>query len=302
MILYPNCKINIGLRVISKRDDGYHNLETIFYPVLGLYDVLMISAAERFSFVQDGLVVDCPDEDNLILKCYRRMQARYPQIGNVAIRFTKRIPFGAGLGGGSSDAAHTAIALNELFELGLTREQLAAEVAPLGADCAFFIYNTPCLAEGIGELLTPVPFTLSGFRLVMIKPDIHVSTREAYQGVLAVSNQTSDTVHRTPYTTHQPRLADLARQGLTPIDLSRHADIICNDFERTVFPAHPELEAIKQRLLDMGAYYAAMSGSGSTIYALFEDEPEQSGKAATPTALSLPADLATMTIFNDVLA
>ena len=288
MILYPNCKINIGLRVISKRDDGYHNLETIFYPVLGLYDVLMITDADKFSFVQDGLVVDCPDEDNLILKCYRRMQARYPQIGNVAIRFTKRIPFGAGLGGGSSDAAHTAIALNELFELGLTREQLAAEVAPLGADCAFFIYNTPCLAEGIGELLTPVPFTLSGFRLVMIKPDIHVSTREAYQGVLTNSQQ--------------PTLADLVREGLTPIDLSRHADIICNDFERTVFPAHPELEAIKQRLLDMGAYYAAMSGSGSTIYALFEDEPELSGKAAIPATPALPDDLATMTIFNDVLA
>ena len=293
MILYPNCKINIGLRVIGKRPDGYHNLETIFYPVLGLYDVLMISAAERFSFVQDGHVVDCPDEDNLILKCYRRMQARYPQIGNVAIRFTKRIPFGAGLGGGSSDAAHTAIALNELFELGLTREQLAAEVAPLGADCAFFIYNTPCLAEGIGELLTPVPFTLSGFRLVMIKPDIHVSTREAYQGVLQspISNLHS-----------QPSLADLVRREFTPIDLSRHADIICNDFERTVFPAHPELAAIKKRLLDMGAYYAAMSGSGSTIYALFEDEPEQSGKAAIPAAPALPDDLAAMTIFNDVLA
>lgn len=293
MILYPNCKINIGLRVINKRDDGYHNLETIFYPVLGLYDVLMITAADKFSFVQDGLVVDCPDEDNLILKCYRRMQARYPQIGNVAIRFTKHIPFGAGLGGGSSDAAHTAIALNELFELGLTREQLAAEVAPLGADCAFFIYNTPCLAEGIGELLTPLPFTLSGFRLVMIKPDIHVSTREAYQGVL--QSPISDLQS-------QPSLADLVRREFTPIDLSRHADIICNDFERTVFPAHPELEAIKQRLLDMGAYYAAMSGSGSTIYALFEDEPEQSGKAATPTALSLPDDLAAITIFNDVLA
>ena len=181
MILYPNCKINIGLRVISKRADGYHNLETIFYPILGLYDVLMITASGQFSFVQDGLAVDCPAEDNLILKCYRRMQARYPQIGNVSIRFTKRIPFGAGLGGGSSDAAHTAIALNELFELGLSREQLAEEVAPLGADCAFFIYNTPCLAEGIGEILTPIPFTLSGFRLVMLKPDIHISTREAYQ-------------------------------------------------------------------------------------------------------------------------
>lgn len=291
MILYPNCKINIGLRVINKRPDGYHNLETIFYPVHELYDVLMITASGQFSFVQDGLAVDCPAEDNLILKCYRRMQARYPQIGNVSIRFTKRIPFGAGLGGGSSDAAHTAIALNELFELGLSREQLAEEVAPLGADCAFFIYNTPCLAEGIGEILTPIPFTLSGFRLVMLKPDIHISTREAYQGVLAAS--------------HQPSLADLVKKEFTPIDLSRHADIVCNDFERTVFPAHPELAALKQRLIDAGAYYAAMSGSGSTIYALFEDDPEKSDKSVTPTDTTLAdydlTDLAPLLIFNDIL-
>lgn len=301
MILYPNCKINIGLRVIGKREDGYHNLETIFYPVMGLYDVLMITAAGKFSFVQDGLAVDCPAEDNLIIKCYRRMQARYPQIGNVSIRFTKRIPFGAGLGGGSSDAAHTAIALNELFELGLTREQLAAEVAPLGADCAFFIYNTPCLAEGIGEVLTPIPFSLSGFRLVMLKPDIHISTREAYQGVLQTQN------HKVEIINHKSQisLADLARQEITPIDLSRHVDIICNDFERTVFPAHPELAAIKQRLLDAGAYYAAMSGSGSTVFALFEDDPEKSAKSVTPTDTTLAdfglTDLEPLLIFNDVL-
>lgn len=291
MILYPNCKINIGLRVIGKREDGYHNLETIFYPVMGLYDVLMITAAGKFSFVQDGLAVDCPAEDNLIIKCYRCMQKRYPQIGNVSIRFTKRIPFGAGLGGGSSDAAHTAIALNELFELGLTREQLAAEVAPLGADCAFFIYNTPCLAEGIGEVLTPIPFSLSGFRLIMLKPDIHISTREAYAGIRLSGDQ--------------PSLADLVKKDITPIDLSRHGDIICNDFERTVFPAHPELAAIKQRLLDAGAYYAAMSGSGSTIYALFEDDPKKSEKTVTPTDTTLAdfglTDLEPLLIFNDVL-
>jgi len=298
MILYPNCKINIGLRVISKRADGYHNLETIFYPVHELYDVLMITASEHFSFVQDGLVVDCPAEDNLILKCYRHMQARYPQIGNVSIRFTKRIPFGAGLGGGSSDAAHTAIALNELFELGLTREQLAAEVTPLGADCAFFIYNTPCLAEGIGEVLTPIPFTLSGFRLVMLKPDIHVSTREAYQGVLSTRLSAQSGAPDS--------LADLVRREFTPIDLSRHADIVYNDFERTVFPAHPELATIKQRLIDAGAYYAAMSGSGSTIYALFEDDPEKSEKSVNPTDTTLAdyglTDLEPLLIFNDILA
>jgi len=284
MVLYPNCKINIGLRVISKREDGYHNLETIFYPIHDLYDVLMVSQSEHFSFEQTGIVVNCPMEDNLIIKCYRRMQAHYPQIGNVSIRFEKRIPFGAGLGGGSSDAAHMAIALNEIFELGLTREQLAAEVAPLGADCAFFIYNTPCLAEGIGERLTPIPFSLSGFRLMMFKPDIHVSTREAYAGIRLSGDQ--------------PSLARLVRTGITPIALVKHADIIYNDFELTVFPVHPELAEIKRRLLEAGAFYAAMSGSGSTVYALFEDDAEHE----TPADYGLTdTSLAVILILNDRL-
>ena len=296
MLLYPNCKINIGLRVISKREDGYHNLETIFYPVAGLSDILEVTPSEQFSFTQSGLVVDCADDDNLIIKCYRCMQAHYPQIGNVDIRFTKRIPFGAGLGGGSSDAAHMAIALNELFALGLSREQLAAEVAPLGADCAFFVYNTPCLAEGIGERLTPIPFSLSGYRLMMFKPDIHVSTREAYAGIHLSGDQ--------------PSLAELVRGGVTPDDLVRHADIIFNDFERTVFPLHPELAAIKQSLLNAGAAYAAMSGSGSTVYGLFESDPQDSYEPAqwdefdrTTLAgygLTDPA-LADMLIFNAIL-
>ena len=285
MILYPNCKINIGLRVISKREDGYHNLETIFYPILGLSDVLEIIPSDQFTFEQGGITVDCPSEDNLIVKCYRQMQAHYPQIGNILIHFEKRIPFGAGLGGGSSDAAHTAIALNEIFELGLSREQLAAEVAPLGADCAFFVYNTPCLAEGIGERLTTIPFSLSGFRLVMLKPDIHVSTREAYQGIQLSGDQ--------------PSLAKLVRKGITPIALAKHADIIYNDFERTVFPVHPELADIKRRLQEAGALYAAMSGSGSTVYALFEDDAERNTLADYGLT---DASLAEMLIFNDILA
>lgn len=284
MILYPNCKINIGLRVIGKRADGYHDLETIFYPVQGLSDVLEVTRSAAFSFEQTGLVVDCPAEQNLIVKCYRQMQDRYPQIVNVRIRFDKRIPFGAGLGGGSSDAAHMAIALNELFELGLSREQLAEEVSTLGADCAFFVYNTPCLAEGIGERLTPIPFSLSGFRLVMLKPDIHVSTREAYAGIRLSGDQ--------------PSLAELVRKGVAPIDLVRHADIIYNDFERTVFPLHPALADIKKRLQDAGAMYAAMSGSGSTVYGLFESDPERTTPA--DYGLTNPA-LADMLIFNGLL-
>ena len=295
MILYPNCKLNIGLRIINKRADGYHNLETLFYPVFGLCDRLEITPSDTFSFTQGGLVVDCPAEDNLIIRCYRRMRERYPQIGDVAIAFEKHIPFGAGLGGGSSDAAHTAIALNELFGLGLSREQLAAEVTPLGADCAFFVYNTPCLAEGIGEILTPVPFKLDGFRLVMLKPDIHVSTREAYAGIHLSGDQ--------------PSLAELVRSHQQSVvsgqqsavssqraarELLSHGDIIYNDFELSVFPLHPELAALKKRLLDAGAFYAAMSGSGSTVYGLFATDKAGITCADNNTA----DDLAAITIYD----
>ena len=159
MLLYPNCKVNMGLRVVRKRPDGYHDLETIFVPVYGLHDELEVVPAPSFAFTQEGITVDCAPEDNLIIKCYRHLAAKYPQIGPVSIRFKKNIPFGAGLGGGSSDAAHMAIALNELFGLRLNKAQLAAEVASLGADCPFFIYNTPCFAEGIGDILTPVSYT-----------------------------------------------------------------------------------------------------------------------------------------------
>ena len=155
MILYPNCKINLGLRVVRKRLDGYHDLETVFVPVYALHDELEVEKSDIFSFVQEGISVDCPKEDNLIYKCYQKFANKYPKIGNVSIRFKKNIPFGAGLGGGSSDAAHMAIALNELFELGLSKEQLVEEVRVLGADCPFFIYNRPCYAEGIGDILTP---------------------------------------------------------------------------------------------------------------------------------------------------
>ncbi len=183
MVLYPNCKLNIGLRVVRKREDGYHDLDTVFYPIYGLHDVLEVEKADALSFEQEGITVDCLPEDNLIIRCYRMLAAKYPQIGGVHIRFKKNIPFGAGLGGGSSDAAHMAIALNELFALGLTKEQLAQDVRALGADCPFFIYNTPCHAGGIGDILTPIDFSLSGLRLLMIKPDVAVSTREAYSGL-----------------------------------------------------------------------------------------------------------------------
>ena len=278
MILYPNCKINLVLRVVRKREDGYHDLETIFYPVYGLHDELEVERVDDFEFIQEGLAVDCPAEDNLIIKCYLRMRKKHSQIGNIRIRFRKNIPFGAGLGGGSSDAAHMAIALNEIFALGLSKEQLAEEVRELGADCPFFIYNTPCYAEGIGDKLSPIPLDLSGLRLVMIKPDCGVSTKEAYAGIKPKGCS---------------ELANMAQ------DRSNLFHAAYNDFEDTVFVVHPEIGEIKQRLLDAGAVYAAMSGSGSTVFGLFENDAE--GRTDAQLRL-LHEEFASMVIFDNTLS
>lgn len=283
MLLYPNCKINIGLRVVRKRPDGYHDLETIFVPVYGLHDELEVTPSPTFSFTQEGIAVDCPEEDNLIIKCYRSMAAKYPQIGAVSIHFKKNIPFGAGLGGGSSDAAHMAIALNELFGLGLSKAQLAEEVRPLGADCPFFIYNTPCYAEGIGDILTPIDLDFKGTRIVLIKPAEGVSTKEAYSGI-----------------TRHPEVAGQIKSVLCQSEgrsvLCYRSDLFINDFEATVFPLHPIIADIKKHLLDAGAYYASMSGSGSTVFGLFKNNSE--GRTDANLAL-LKQQFAAMVLLDD---
>ena len=290
MLLYPNCKINLGLRVVRKRPDGYHDLETIFVPVYGLHDELEVHRFEdlkirRFEdsndiiFVQEGITVDCKPEDNLIIKCYRAFAKKYPQVGGVSIRFKKNIPFGAGLGGGSSDAAHMAIALNELFGLGLSKAQLAEEVLPLGADCPFFIYNTPCFAEGIGERLTPIELDLRGTRIVMIKPDEGVSTKEAYSGIKIMDNG--------KWTMENYISAE---------HIAQRNDIFINDFEATVFPKHPIIAHIKKRLQDAGAYYASMSGSGSTVFGFFKDNAERGTDAQLRL---LKQEFASMILLDD---
>ena len=298
MILYPNCKINLGLRIVRKRADGYHDLETIFVPIYGLYDELEVTIIDKMSaaaplndatmssndilFQQEGITVDCKPEDNLIVKCYNIFAKKYKKVGGVAVRFKKVIPFGAGLGGGSSDAAHMAIALNELFELGLNKEELAKEVSVLGADCAFFIYNTPCYAEGIGEKLTPIDLDLKGTRIVMIKPDEGVSTKEAYSGIIP-RNDTS-----------KARLMSATK--LLNDAASQSNDVFINDFEVSVFPKHPKIAQIKKRLLDAGAYYASMSGSGSTVFGFFKDDAEGS----TDTKLrALKEEFASMVLLDD---
>lgn len=256
MISYPNAKINIGLRVIGKRSDGYHDLITVFYPVPGLHDTLEIESSDRFSFAQTGIAVDCPPDKNLIIKTYHAMQDRYPEIGAVAIRFKKAIPFGAGLGGGSADAAFTCRMLNELFHLGLSDQQMEDIVSPLGADCAFFIQNRPRLATGIGNIFSDTKVDLQGWNLVVVKPNVAVPTRDAYMGLNA------------PTQYNEERELRIFR---TIIDqpVETWQELLVNDFERTVFALHPEIEHIKQQLMDMGATYAAMSGSGASVFGLY---------------------------------
>lgn len=275
MILYPNCKINLGLRIVRKRPDGYHDLETVFVPIYGLHDKLEVVKSDSFSFKQEGIKVDCDPADNLIVKCYDLFAKKYSQIGAVSIRFKKTIPFGAGLGGGSSDAAHMAIALNELFELGLSKEDLAKEVSVLGADCPFFIYNTPCYAEGIGDILTPIDLDLKGTRIVLIKPEEGVSTKEAYSGITITGEG----------------LGDLGKLGILG-----KLDNFTNDFEATVFPKHPIIADIKKRLLDAGAYYASMSGSGSTVFGFFKHDAEGGTNAQLA---ALKQEFASMVLLDD---
>ena len=207
------------------------------------------------------------------------MRAKYPQIGDVAVRFKKNIPFGAGLGGGSSDAAHMAIALNELFNLGLSKEELVKEVASLGADCAFFVYNVPCYAEGIGDQLTPIDLDLKGIRIILIKPDEGVSTKEAYSGMTSYSASCLT-----------------AERSYSASDLTGEAGLFINDFEATVFPLHPIIADIKKRLLDAGAFYASMSGSGSTVFGFFKNDAE--GRSDAHLA-ALKQEFASMVLLDD---
>ena len=266
MLLFPNAKINLGLNIVSRRNDGYHELRTVFFPAT-LSDRLQIeplSDSGNIIFETSGdLRVDCPDDDNLIVRTCRMFQQE-KHIGGVRIRFEKHIPFGAGLGGGSSDAAHTAIALNDLFSLRMSKTELKQMVVRLGADCPFFIDNTPSYAEGIGDKLSPVSgINLSGYKLVLLKPDIYVSTREAYAGITPCTPaEDIRTVLSEPVANWRGRLK--------------------NDFESTVFSAHPELGEIKCRLYESGAVYASMSGSGSTMFGIFPEKTDINENALAP--------------------
>ncbi len=257
MILYPNAKINLGLNVVERRPDGYHNIETVFYPI-GLCDVLSIDPSEActdYSFSTGGIPVGGEAEDNLVVKAYRLLQ-RECGVPPVDISLEKRIPFGAGLGGGSADAAFMLRGLNELFTLGLTADRLEQLAAGLGADCPVFIRNKPVFASGIGNVFSPIKLSLEGYFLLLVKPDIHVSTPEAYSRV-------------TPRRPAEP-LADLLARPI-----AEWRGRVVNDFEASVFALYPQIAAIKEALYRAGAVYASMSGSGSAVYGIFQSPPAE---------------------------
>lgn len=254
MKIRANCKINLGLDVLCRRADGFHELDTVMLPVMGLYDLLEITpiAGTEPQFENCGLAVDCPAEQNICLKAWRLMHEHYG-VGAVRIVLDKRVLFGAGLGGGSADGTMTLVALNALFELHLAEEELIDLAAKLGSDTAFFVRNTPQRCTGRGEVMTPIDLPLDGLWIALIKPDEGVSTREAYSGV-------KPAVPAVP----------LVERLMRPI--TEWQGLIKNDFEPHIFAAHPAIAAAKTALLEAGAIYAAMSGSGSTVYGLFDDE------------------------------
>jgi 4-diphosphocytidyl-2-C-methyl-D-erythritol kinase len=248
MIVFPNAKINIGLNVVSVRPDGFRNLESCFYPVQWT-DALEMVAADQLAFQLSGIPVPGQPDTNLCLKAFQLLQADHA-IPPVSMHLHKNIPIGAGLGGGSADAAFALRLLNELFRLNLEAEALADYARRLGSDCAFFIRNKPVFATERGDVFQPLGLDLSGYRCLLVYPDLHITTAEAYGLV----------VPQTPATP----LKQLLLQGI-----GTWKERVHNDFETALFPRYPVLAQIKEQLYEQGALYAAMSGSGSTIFGLF---------------------------------
>lgn len=255
MICFPTCKINLGLRITQKRADGFHALETVFYP-LSLTDALEIISSDTnttapLTFTSSGLAINGDASDNLCCKAYWLLKKDFPYIPNIKMHLHKNIPMGAGLGGGSSDGAFTLTLLNQLFDLQISQNKLMQYALTLGSDCPFFIVNSPAFATGRGEILTPTNVNLDGYSIVIINPGIGISTKTAFSFI--TPKQPS---------THIPEILQLP--------ISSWRDTLINDFEVPIFQAYPELENIKKTLYQKGAVYASMTGTGSTLYGIFE--------------------------------
>jgi len=246
MLSFPNAKINLGLHVLRKREDGFHEIETVFYPI-DMHDSLEIRPAVQTTFNFSG--PELAEGENIVLKAYHLMGQEYG-IPPVEIHLLKHIPAGAGLGGGSSDAAHSLVMLNDLFNLDISPAELEKLAAELGSDCAFFIRNKPALASGRGELLEDIDLDLSGYEIKVIKPDIHISTPEAYGMVKPMDVR--------------PSLREIIQKPV-----HEWKEVMVNDFEKPLFEKYPEIREHKEALYAQGPVYASMSGSGSAVYGLF---------------------------------
>jgi len=253
MILFPKAKINLGLNVISKREDGFHNIESIFYPI-SLHDVLEVIPSDTagIDISITGIIPDGEPSENLVVKGYKEVAKKFT-IPGVKVHLHKNIPMGAGLGGGSSDAAEMVKMLNLLFNLSMSTGDMKTIVSNLGSDCAFFIEGLPSLATGKGELLERNDLDLSSYHIGIVYPNVHVNTREAYSGIIPASPVGP--------------LQDIVKQNI-----SFWKEYLMNDFELTVFSKYPQISEAKTYLYDSGALYASMSGSGSCCYGIFKDK------------------------------
>lgn len=262
MILFPNAKINLGLNVTEKRPDGFHNLQTVFYPI-GLSDVLEIiidkdNKHNGVDFQTSGIEIPGSADNNLCIKAYNLIKQDYP-LPVLKVFLQKIIPIGAGLGGGSSDGAFFIKGINELLELNLSWGEMHHYAKMLGSDCSFFIINRVSYAEGRGDQLEPIDISLKGYFVILVKPDIHIGTAEAYAGV-------------------KPSMpTDSLENIILNTPLENWSGLIKNDFEESIFPKYPEIKSIKEKLYKMGATYASMSGSGSSVYGIFKNEVETKG-------------------------
>lgn len=253
MLVFPNAKINLGLNIVEKRPDGFHNIESCFYPV-GWSDALEITLSETFSFHSDGISIPGNAADNLCTKAYEMLRRDY-SLPPVKIHLLKTVPIGAGLGGGSADAAFTIKALNQLFDLHLSIEEQEKYARPIGSDCAFFIRNKPMYCFEKGDQFDEIDINIAGKWIALINPGIHIPTAVAYSGVVAKrSTENLRNILREPIATWRDRVR--------------------NDFEATLFEKYPLLREIKEKLYGLGAEYAAMSGSGSTLFGIFGQEKD----------------------------
>lgn len=256
MVVFPNCKINLGLHIISRRDDGFHNLETVFYPV-NWFDALEVihsdAAAKDVSFSFSGITIPGKPQDNICYKAWLLLKNDFPQLPAIQAHLHKNIPAGAGLGGGSADGAFMLNLLNKKFNLQLSTEQLIQYSLQLGSDCPFFIINKPCFATGRGEILSPIAVDLSRYALLIVNPGIHINTGWAFSQL-----------------TPAAPVASIAAIVQQPVETWKAA--LKNDFETPVFNAHPAIKELKEKMYQQGAVYASMTGSGSTVFGLFEKD------------------------------